>query len=251
MITYKQYLDEIFIEDPAVVNQAKKTFAKQKQASLEKQKQLTKAAGAKGAAGSAARERLKLLKQLYTKLNDPKTDEEVLSVAGMESQEITEPVIEDSFEDTFIDYLEYIEESSNFIKSLTDKGVTKSKAEKAWYIATKSFKTGKFKKVKGARKYKIIAGLAKKIALKEDGTSVSMSPATNGVADAAINTTSLGNFTFAAKLGEPVNEPGKYSPNASNIFTRYNSYGGKKKKRKRKVRKESIDINNFVDKLFE
>jgi hypothetical protein len=126
-------------------------------------------------------------------------------------------------------------------------GISKIKAEKAWDKAAKSFKeTPKYKKIKGDKKWKIIAGVAKKIAMNEDG-EVSM-----GVPDvtgSAINTTNIGG-RFAAKLGEKPNYNGEpYKANPANIFTRYSSYG--KKKKKRKTRKESVEVDNFVDNLFE
>lgn len=238
MITYEEYFKSVLKQEaltdyPDIKSAAQKAFDLEKKAIVAAAKKSAKSStGAFTPARAAAKAKADLLKKIYAKKEPPIDDEKILKLA-IESNE------------TFLDYLDYIEESSNFINSLVDKeGVTKAKAEKAWDIAAKAFKTGKFKKVKGDKKYKIIAGLAKKI-VKEDG-EVGMG--VSDVTGSAINTTNVGG-QFAAKLGENPNEPGKYSPNSSNMFTRYSSYG--KKKKKKKTRKESVEVDNFVDNLFE
>jgi len=99
MKEYKQYLNETFAEDPAILNQAKRTFNQQKKAELDKQKKLVNAStGILTPARAAAREKLKLVKQMYTKLKDPTSDDDIMSVAGMESVEIKEPEINEDGE---------------------------------------------------------------------------------------------------------------------------------------------------------
>ena len=141
-------------------------------------------------------------------------------------------------------------ESSGFINYLIKTAdISKTKAEKIWDNASGAFsKNDKYNKITGDKKYKIISGIAKKMAnITEDGEiGASMGYEGGGLGSAANTTQSIGG-TFASVLGTPVNEPGKYKPDSSKLFQRNKTWGKKKKKKL----KENTIINQYIDNLFE
>jgi len=74
----------------------------------------------------------------------------------------------------------------------------------------------------------------------------------NEMSTGGITTASVGG-QFAAKLGEKPNYDtlGKYKPDSSYLFKRTRVSSKKKKKKKKKKKNESINVNNYIDKLFE
>lgn len=258
---------------------AKRVQQLQKQVLAKKARDLAKASTGRFSVGrKAAIEKYKLARKVIQQLPEPKTDEDILKIAGLESYKEDKEKI---FETGFYNYLKELEESSNFIKSLVDRyGVSKEEAEKAWKIASKSFEKSKFKNVKGERKYKIIAGLAKKI-VKESReiAGMSLGAELSQVGGSAFNTDSSTPFVFgytetpmfkgkskkkrlrkeensatittssAGDISSPGGS-GNYAPSIG-MFSRVAFFSPVSRKRKRKNRKESEDINNYIDKLFE
>ena len=174
-------------------------------------------------------------------------------------------------EESIYDFVDYFEESSGFIKYIVKKsGVSKAKAERFWNKATKSFeKTPKYKDITGPEKYKIIAGIAKKIAkLNEDGEG---GVAASGMGSAQTGINMAGNspgITVAGvygpnyeraqkdKIGDKPYNPGKYKGDEKTLLRRNKPVSkifakAKPTKSPKKKRNESIEVNNYVDNLFE
>jgi hypothetical protein len=120
-----------------------------------------------------------------------------------------------------IDNEQELIEASNFINFLVKKAeITKDRAEHLWKKAKSVFKKNpKYKDKDKEDKYKIIAGIAKRMAkINEEGGGPG--DAANGVGGSALNTTSSIGGVFAAKLGEIPNKPGQYKPNPKTLMKR-------------------------------
>lgn len=138
-------------------------------------------------------------------------------------------------------------EAASFIKHLiTNADISKEEAETIWKKAKKAFKENpKYKDKSKDDKYKIISGIAKRMAgINEDGDGgyvgmISTAVPTDGGAGSAMNTsTSIGGKFYA-----PIMPIQSHQED-------FSQKGGmsKKKRKKRKLKKESMV--DYIDSLF-